>query len=520
MKPFRALLAEAQALRAAGDVKGAVATLALAAREHAGEVDAWLALGGLLMEIALAQPATGAAARSTLPAAIEALMRAVALAPRAGAVLASAAMAARYACDWTRSEALQRDLEAALDRAPAPLSPLIGVALLDDPARLLATVRAYAAATPAAACAPAIVRRRGHPLRVGYLSSDFHDHATAHLAAGMFERHDRSRVTTFAYALDRDDGSAMRRRLQRAFGAWRDLRELDDDAAARAIADDALDVLVDLKGHTQGGRPGILVRRPAPVQVHYLGFPGPLAMPSIDALVADDVVVPVGDERHYAERILRLPACYQVNDRDRPRPEAPSRASVGLPERALVLCCFNQTFKLTRPFFEAWLDALSRHADAVLWLGVPYEPARLQLRAFAAARGVAPERVVFAGYAKQQEHLARLRCADLALDVLPYGSHTTGSDALWCGVPLLTVTGSTFAGRVGTSLVRAAGLPSFATESFAAYRNRLDALVEHRGELAAAREHLERERLDLPLFDTERFTRDFETLLERAADGR
>jgi predicted O-linked N-acetylglucosamine transferase (SPINDLY family) len=233
-------------------------------------------------------------------------------------------------------------------------------------------------------------------------------------------------------------------------------------------------------------------------------------MPSIDALVADEVVVPEGDERHYAERVLRLPGCYQVNDRDRPLPKAPARASVGLPDDALVLCCFNQTYKLTRPFFEAWLDALARHRDAVLWLGVPLEPVRARLRAFAAERGVAAERLVFAGHAKQAEHLARLRCADLALDVLPYGSHTTGSDALWCGVPLLTVTGATFAGRVGTSLVRAAGLPAFATPTLADYRARLE----------AARGHLERERLNLPLFDTERFARDFEALLERAAGGR
>lgn len=520
MGELRALLGESQALRAAGDVKGAVATLVRAAREHPGAAEAWTALGGLLMDVALAQPAAGTAARSPLPAAQEAFERAVALAPGDGAVLASAAMAARYACDWARSEALQRDLDAALDRAAAPLSPLIGVALLDDPARLLASTRAFAATLPA--CAEGTrdrARRRSGRLRVGYLSSDFHDHATAHLAAGLFERHDRARVTTFAYALDRDDGSAMRRRLVRAFDGWRDLRELDDAAAARAIEADSLDVLVDLKGHTQGARPGILARRPAPVQVHYLGFPGTLAMPSIDALVADDVVVPEGDVRHYAERLLRLPGCYQVNDRNRPLPGPPARASVGLPDDALVLCCFNQTYKLTRPFFEAWLDALVRHRDAVLWLGVPLEPVRARLRAFAAERGVAARRLVFAGHARQAEHLARLRCADLALDVLPYGSHTTGSDALWCGVPLLTVTGATFAGRVGTSLVRAAGLPSFGTPTLADYRARLEALCAGRAELEAAREHLERERLNLPLFDTARFARDFEALLERAANG-
>ncbi|GIK85670.1 MAG: hypothetical protein BroJett026_11510 [Betaproteobacteria bacterium] len=516
----RAAIAHAQSLRAAGDVRGAVAALGSAVQRHPHAADAWLALGGLLLDIALAQPAAAAAARSPLPAALEAFDRAAALAPREPATLAQAAMAARYACDWAASEprvaALHALLAAPDAAAPAALPPLVAVALLDDPALQLACARAYAsAALPPAA--PPFVRERGTRLRVGYLSADFHEHATAHLAAGLFERHDRARVATFAYALDRDDGGPMRRRLRRAFGAWRDVRALDDDAAARVIADDGLDVLVDLKGHTQGSRLAILARRPAPVQIHYLGFPGTLAYAGVDALVADGVVVPPGDERHYTERVLRLPVCYQVNDRERPRPPAPARADAGLPERALVLCSFNQTYKLTRPFLETWLDALARHPDAVLWLHVPHECARAHLRAAAAARGVDAARLVFAGHVAQAAHLARLRCADLALDVLPYGSHTTGSDALWCGVPLLTVTGSTFAGRVGTSLVRAAGLPQFAAPTFDAYRAKLEALLADRAQIASARAHLERERERLPLFDTGGFARSFEALLEDAA---
>jgi predicted O-linked N-acetylglucosamine transferase (SPINDLY family) len=513
-------IAHAQALRAGGDVNGAVAALVRLVGAAPGEVDAWLALAGLLMDIALAQPAAGATGPSPLAAAQEAFARAVALAPHAPAVLASAAMAARYACDWDTSEARLHTLREALADPvrPAPVPPLVAVALLDDPATLLRIARDQARTYAPAARAPVVVRDTGQRLRVGYLSADFHEHATAYLAAGLFERHDRTRVATFAYALDRDDGGPMRRRLQRAFGSWRDLRESDDEAAARIIAQDRLDVLVDLKGHTSGGRPGILARRPAPRLVHYLGFPGTLGG-LVDVLVADAIVVPEADEPHYAERVLRLPGCYQVNDRERPLPRAPERSSVGLPEQAFVLCSFNQTYKLTRPCVEAWLDALAAHDDVVLWLNVPHALARERLRAFAQHRGIAPERIVFAGFAKQAEHLARLRCADLALDVLPYGSHTTGSDALWCGVPLLTVTGTTFAGRVGTSLVHAAGLPQFAAPSFDAYRDRLSALLARRDEVAAAREHLERERTRLPLFDTDKFARDFESLLERATSA-
>jgi predicted O-linked N-acetylglucosamine transferase (SPINDLY family) len=520
--PLRIRLAQAR--KQAGDVNGAIAELTSTLKVSPSSVDAWLALAGLLMEIELASP--GGRARSGTPPlvhALAALEQALALAPDAPAVLAPAAMANAYACAWARAEALCAKLSAGAGdaTAPFPVSPVMAAALLDDPVLQRRAVRDYsAAALPAPAPrAPAAIGKRGTALRVGYLSSDFHEHATAYLAAGMFERHDRARVASFAYALDRDDGGPMRARLRRAFGQWRDLAGADDASAAARIAADSLDVLVDLKGHTQGSRLGILASRPAPVQIHYLGFPGTLAWGAIDGLVADAIVVPPGDERHYAEAVLRVPRCYQVNDRDRPHPPAPSRASVGLPERGLVLASFNQGYKLGRAYVEIWLDVLARHADAVLWLSVPQLPARENLRAAAAARGVGPERIVFAPYARQEEHLARLACADLALDVLPYGSHTTGSDALWCGVPLLTQTGATFAGRVGTSLVDAVGLRELAADSLDGYRAMLEALAADRERLAGYRRHLERGRLGFPLFDTAGFTRDFERLLADAANG-
>ena len=515
----------AHARKAAGDVNGAVAELVSTVQAVPSSPDAWLALAGLLMEIELATP-SGRARGGTSPLAhaLVAFEQALALAPEAPAVLAPAAMAHAYACAWPRAEALLASL-AAIGRAqsgPFPVSPVMAAALLDDPALQQRAIRDYVAGTlpPPRPRAPAAIRERGTTLRVGYLSADFHEHATAYLAAGLFEHHDPARVVSFAYAIDRDDGGPMRARLRRAFGHWRDLAGLDDATAAARIAADGLDVLVDLKGHTQGSRLGILATRPAPVQIHYLGFPGTLAYGAVDALVADPIVVPPGDERHYAEAVLRLPRCYQVNDRSRPRPAAPSRASVRLPERGLVLASFNQGYKLTRAYVEIWLDTLARHDDAVLWLSVTHVPARGNLRAAAAARGIAPERIVFADYAKQPQHLARLACADLALDVLPYGSHTTGSDALWCGVPLLTHTGSTFAGRVGTSLVDAVGLREFATGSLEGYRAMLESLASSRTRLADCRRHLERGRLDFPLFDTAGFARDFERLLEDAANRR
>ena len=519
----RLRFAAAQALKSAGDVNAAVRTLADGVRLAPRDAERWLALAGLLMEIELASPgARRPGAPEPLARAIEAMQQAVALAPNASAVVAQAAMTLRYACAWAQADALVERLVAIGGDASQRfvVSPLLATALLDDPALQRRAIEGFAATLPSTvARAPGYVREPGSRLRVGYLSADFHDHATAHLCAGLFEAHDRNRVTTFAYALDRDDDSDMRKRLVAAFDTWRDVRALTDDVAADTIRRDRLDVLVDLKGHTQGSRIGILARRPAPVQVHYIGFPGTLAHDAIDAQVGDDVVVPPGDERHYAEPVLRMPICYQVNDRKRPLPPAMPRSAAGLPDDAVVLASFNQAYKLAKPFVDLWLDALARHPHAVLWLNVPHASARENLRSAAVAADVAPERVVFADHAPQAEHLARLRCADLALDVLPYGSHTTGSDALWCGVPLLTLTGRTFAGRVGTSLVRAAGLPELATASLQAYRDALDSLVADRERLRAYKAQLERERFNVPLFDTERFTRDFEMLLENAADA-
>ena len=513
----------AQALKSQGDVNAAVRTLAAGVQIAPADVERWLALGALLMEIELASPNVREDAPTTpLQRAMETIERAVALAPRAPAVLAQAAMTFRYACAWDRVESCEAALRdvAQDDTRPFAVAPMIATAVIADAPTQARAIRDFVAQTmprtqPLAT--PAYVRQPGTALRVGYLSADFHEHATAHLIAGLFEAHDRERFTTFAYALDRDDGSAMRGRLRRAFGDWRDVRDASDERASAVIRGDALDVLVDLKGHTSGSRMAILARRPARVQIHYLGFPGTLAHPGIDAQVADAIVVPPQDDRHYRERVIRLPACYQVNDRARPLPASARRSDVGLPERGLVLVCFNQTYKLAHAFFDVWLDVLVRHPDAVLWLNVPHALARRNLRAFAQARGVAPERIVFAPIVSQVEHLARLRCADLALDVLPYGSHTTGSDALWCGVPMLTLTGSTFAGRVGTSLVRASNLPMLATESMHAYRDGLHALANERERLVHLKAQLERERYDLPLFDTPRFTRDFEAMLEAVA---
>jgi protein O-GlcNAc transferase len=525
------LILLSRALRSSGALGAAALALGDAAAASPDDAAAWLAYGNVCMEAELArvEVARGPAGESLpeeapsdlLERAMAAFSRAAALQPDAAAPHAHLAMAARYACAWPRATAAVESLVArhALDPAHCACSPMMAVALLSDPLAQRAAIAGWTRQTLPAPQAPAKIAQRGHRLRVGYLSSDLHDHATAHLMAGLFDAHDQARVETFAYAADRDDGSAMRQRLRQAFTHWRDIRTLADEPAAQLIAADALDVLVDLKGHTHGTRIALLARRPAPVQLHYLGFPGTIAYDAIDGFIADDIVAPAGCEPEFAESLLRLPVCYQANDRRRLLPAVMPRSAVGLPERALVLACFNQTYKLTEPFMAIWLDVLREQADAVLWLWVPHALAQHNLRGYATRAGVASERIVFAPAVPHAEHMARLRCADLALDVLPYGSHTSGSDALWAGVPLLTCRGTTFAGRVGASLCHAAGLPELVTDSLAGYARELRSLCGDRGRLAHHQRHLAAERERLPLFDTEAFTRAFERLLEDAANG-
>jgi protein O-GlcNAc transferase len=425
-------------------------------------------------------------------------------------------------CEWDGLEECEGRLVATLgDPGADPCwSPFVALSLPTSPAQQLRAARLWSRHTlPAvAAPAPAFVRRPGSRLRIGYLSSDLHDHATAHLAAGLFERHDRSTTEICAYSYGVNDASAMRARLVRGFDRWVDIADVSDDAAANRIRDDGIDVLVELKGHTAGNRLGIVCRRPAPIQLHYLGFPGTLGLDAISHLVADAVVIPAGEEAAYHETLLRIPHCYQVNDDRRALPAVPARSALGLPDDQIVLACFNQTAKLSRAFFHLWAQAMREVPRSVLWLFVPHEITQRNLRREAEREGLDPQRIVFAPRAPNEAHIARLRVADLVLDLLPYGSHTTGSDALWAGVPLLSCRGATFAGRVGASLLAAVGLPELVTETMEDYGAELLRLLRDPERLRGYKHYLDTERGRLPLFDTEGFTRAWERMLIRLAD--
>jgi len=362
-------------------------------------------------------------------------------------------------------------------------------------------------------------------IRVAYISADFRDHAVARLVAGLFEHHDRLRFETTGVSLVPDDGSVMRKRLRGAFDHFIDADRQSDEQVATLMRRMDIDIAVDLMGFTSGCRPGILGFRPAPVHVNFLGYPGTMGAPYVDYIVADRIVIPEEHRAYYTEKIVTLPDAYQCNDRRREIADAvPSRAGLGLPEDAFVFCCFNNSNKLTPEIFDIWMRLLQQVDGSVLWLLDDNPAASRNLRREAAARGIGESRLVFAQRLKPANHLARHRAADIFLDTLPYGAHTTASDALWAGLPVLTSRGSTFAGRVGASLLLAVDLPELVTDSLASYEALALKLARDRNALDVLRKKLARNRETCALFDTARFTRHFEaaltTMRERQRAGK
>lgn len=352
-------------------------------------------------------------------------------------------------------------------------------------------------------------------IRLAYLSSDFHAHATAYLMAEVFERHDRQRFTVSAYSLGADDGSDMRRRLTSAFDTFVDCTQMSDGEAARAIAEAGIDILVDLKGFTQDARPNILASRPAPVQVNYLGYPGTMAAPYMDYIVGDGTILTAADADDFSEKLVLLPGCYQPNDRKRQISERVfDRGELGLPADGFVFCCFNNTHKIMPDVFDSWMRILRAVPGSVLWLLGESAAVRANLEREAAARGVDPARLVFADKMRLSEHLARHSAADLFLDTLPYNAHTTASDALWAGLPMITQIGASFAARVGASLLQAVGLPDLIARSREDYEALAIGLASDRDRLGAIRTRLSENRMTLPLFDTPAFTRGLEAAYE------
>jgi len=334
--------------------------------------------------------------------------------------------------------------------------------------------------------------------------------------AELFERHDRTRFEIIAYSLGRDDRSEMRYRLGKAFDRFVDLHDLGDMQAAQRIHADQIDILVELKGYTQHARSEIAAFRPAPIQVNFLGYPGTMGADFIDYIIADPVTLPMDQQAFYDERIVHLPDCYQPNDsRRRTADKTPSRAECGLPERGFVFCCFNNSYKITPKFFAIWMRLLAAVPGSVLWLFDANELVRGNLGNEARKAGVDPRRLVFAPRTGVAEHLARQRLADLFLDTLPYDAHTTTSDALWVGLPVVTILGEAFAGRVAASLLHAVGLAELVTHSLAEYEALALRLAIEPMLLAGVRRKLNANRLTHPLFDCARYTHHLEAAFTR-----
>ena len=382
-------------------------------------------------------------------------------------------------------------------------------------AQLFAAVQPLPPPIPAPAHAQASGR-----IRLGYLSSDFFEHATAYLLSEVLEHHDRSRFEVFAYSYGLDDASPARRRIEHAVDHFVDAQHLSERALADRVRAAGIDILFDLKGYTLGARNRVLACRPAPIQVNYLGYPGTLGSSAYDYVIGDPTVTPLAHADGFDEAIAQMPRCYQPNDRRRPIGARPTRAHCGLPERGFVFCSFNNPYKFTPDVFEVWCRLLGAVDGSVLWLYESNEQARRNLAGELTRRGLDPRRLVWASHAALAAHLGRLQLADLVLDTRPVCGHTTASDALWAGVPVVACPGDTFISRVAASLLQAVGLPELIASDLPEYESIALGLAREPQRLSALRERLVAVREHCALFDSAGYTRDFEALLLRMIERR
>ena len=415
-------------------------------------------------------------------------------------------------CDWRDLTALHDRLRLGLQAGQAVCTPGTVVSLIDDPSLHLQAARTYAQLKlPPAQVAVTDFVKPGPKIRIGYFSADLHNHATAYLMASLFELHDRARFEVHAFSYGPSSQDDMRQRLRQAFDCFHEVVDLSDEALARRSRALGMDIAVDLKGYTQDGRPGLMAYRCAPVQVQFIGFPGSMGVPWIDYAIGDAVVMPPGVDTDWSENLVRLPGSYQVNDPKRIIANRPfTRSELGLPERGFVFACLNNNYKITPDVFALWMRLLKRCHGSVLWLLADNPLARHHLQAHASEAGVDPDRLVFASRMPLAEHLARQRCADLFLDTYPCNAHTTASDALWAGLPVLTCPGHSFASRVAASLLHAVGLPELIATDMADYEAMALRLWQQPDALRALRQRLVQTTPQAPLFDAKRFARHLE----------
>jgi len=436
--------------------------------------------------------------------------KALSIAPDNQSAFRALARCALTACDWARTTTLSHEVAARAAKGKWPVHPFNFLGYCSDPSLQLACAKAFISNMRLPRLWKGTIWRH-EKIRIAYVSGGLHDHPLAYLTVGLFELHDRSRFEVLGVSLGPDDGSAIRARIVRAFDQLHDVRSKSDREVAMLLNDMQVDIVVDHSGYTNNGRWAVFAYRPAPIQVSYIGFPGTLGADFYDYVIADPVVLPFDQQRFYTEKIVHLPDSYFVNDSNRViEAQTPSRRDVGLPDEAFVFCCFNNNYKITPPIFDIWMRLLRAVEGSVLWLFRSCAAAEANLRREAANRGIDPARLVVADRVKLEEHLARHRLADLFLDTLPYNAHTTASDALWSGLPLVTCRGESFAGRVAASLLLAIGLPELVTDSLEDYEGLALRLATDVSLLRGFRERLKENRLSYPLFDTDRYRRHIE----------
>ncbi len=500
----QAMLVLANSLALQGRFAESVAVLQRIVAHGPGDTEAWATLGTVLTQM------------KRYDEALPAYRQALALDLGLDYVRGDFVQARMQAGDWTGLDADWTALVADIRKGVPAARPFHMLSIPSTPADQLACARTWSSREFPAR--PPLWR--GEPyahdrIRLAYVCADFGAHPTAQLMVGLFEQHDRSRFETIAVATRPADGSAIRTRLEHAFEHFIEAGDRADHEIAALLSEREVDIAVDLNTHIAFGRPGVFALRPAPLQVSCLIYPGTSGADFIDYLIADRIVLPDADRPDYAETIVYLPETYFITDDAAPPPETTAaRADHGLPEQGFVFCCFNNSYKVTADVFDVWMGLLGAVKGSVLWLLESNPAFSANLKREAEARGMASSRLIFAPRVDAQAHLARHRHADLFLDTFYYNAHTTACDALWMGLPVLTCTGTTFASRVGTSLLNAVGLPELVTTSREAYAARALELATTPAALAGIKAKLAANRSTCPLFNTRRQTRQIEAAYE------
>lgn len=477
---------------------------ALAAYDRASALkpdlaEAWLGRGNVFTEL------------SRYRDAVAAYDKAMSFNPALKYALGNRLFAKLHMCDWTALDTEVAQLLSTIREGKLSSRPFLSLAVADSAADQLQSAKNYIQSQPSF---PPVWRGEVYShnrIRIAYLSADFCDHPVGHLTVGLFENHDRLRFEITGISFGPDDGSAVRRRVKDAAEHFIDVSRQSDEEVAALIRRSETDILVDLMGLTRGNRIDIVARRPAPIQVSYLGYLGTMGSSFIDYVLTDEAAVPLDQQKYYAESIVHLPDCFLVNDNKMQiAPHTPSRFDVGLPARGFVFCSFNNSYKFGNVMFESWMRLLHNIEDSVLWLLQSNPEMVINLRHEAERFGINPERIIFGARVPLSEHLARQRLADLFLDTIPYNAGATAAAALWSGVPLLTVTGETFVGRMAAGMLNAVGLPDLITASLPDYEASALKIATDPALCASLKERLARNRKTLPLFDTKRSTRNVE----------